>query len=81
MAQTTEITEGIKVIKINKIDLEGRDNTISLQSLEYLRLKLSDDEIVEFKILSISESPDFYTFFVEPNDIFDKSISTFINID
>ena len=81
MAQTTEITEGIKVIKINKIDLEGRDNTISLQSLEYLRLKLSDDEIVEFKILSISESPDFYTFFVEPKDIFDKSISTFINID
>ena len=81
MATTQDITQGIKVIKINKTDLEGNNNTLSLQGLETLRLKLNDLGVVEFKIISISEAVDYYTLFVEPNDIFEsKVIGSFLNI-
>jgi len=81
MATTQDITQGIKIIKINKTDLEGNNNTLSLQGLETLRLKLNDLGVVEFKIISISEAVDYYTLFVEPNDIFEsKVIGSFLNL-
>jgi hypothetical protein len=81
MAATQDITQGIKVIKINKTDLEGNDNTLSLQGLNTLRLQLDDLGVVEFKIISISEQADYYTLFVEPNDIFkSKVIGSFLNL-
>jgi hypothetical protein len=81
MAATQDITQGIKFIKINKTDLEGNDNTLSLQGLETLRLKLNDLGVVEFKVISISEAVDYYTLFVEPNDIFEsKVIGSFLNL-
>jgi len=81
MAATQDITQGIKVIKINKTDLEGNDNTLSLQGLNALRLQLDDLGVVEFKIISISEQADYYTLFVEPNDIFkSKVIGSFLNL-
>lgn len=81
MATTQDITQGIKVIKINKTDLEGNDNTLSLQGLETLRLKLNDLGVVEFKVASISEALDYYTLFVEPNDIFEsKVVGSFLNL-
>jgi len=81
MATTQDITQGIKVIKINKTDLEGNNNTLSLQELETLRLKLDGLGVVEFKIISISEAVDYYTLFVEPNDIFEsKVVGSFLNL-
>ena len=81
MATTQDITQGIKVIKINKTDLEGNNNTLSLQGLETLRLKLNDLGVVEFKVISISEAVDYYTLFVEPNNIFEsKVIGSFLNL-
>ena len=79
MATTQDITEGIKVIKVNKTDIDGLDNTLSLQELEILRLKLASGEVAEFNVLSIRESVDYYTFFVEPIDIIPQSVSAFIN--
>ena len=81
MAATQDITQGIKAIKINKTDLEGNNNTLSLQGLNTLRLQLDDLGVVEFIVNSISEQADYYTLFVEPNNIFEsKVIGSFLNL-
>lgn len=73
MAGTVNNTKGIKAIKINRTDLESADNTLSLQELEVLRIKFSDKGIQEFTITSIAEYPDYYLFYVVPNNIFTTS--------
>jgi len=70
MASTTEITQGIKAIKINRDDLQSSDNTLSLQELEVLRIRFSDKGIQEFIITSIAEYKDYYLFYVVPKNLF-----------
>jgi hypothetical protein len=54
----------INYIKINIFDIEGEDNTLSLQELTNLRIKFSDLGIVDFPILTITEYPTYYLFLV-----------------
>jgi hypothetical protein len=62
----TEYTFGgsINYIKVNRFDIEGEDNTLSLQELTNLRIKFSDLGIVDFSILTITEYPTYYLFLV-----------------
>ena len=75
MASTTEITQGIKAIKINRDDLQSSDNTLSLQELEVLRIRFSDKGIQEFIITSIAEYKDYYLFYVVPKNLFTSNNS------
>ena len=68
MAQTTLITAGIKMIKIAKIDGLGQDLSLQLREAKNLRLKFDDLGVQEFTVLSISEKPTFFLFFVEPKN-------------
>ena len=60
------ITKGVKYIKINRIDEQGHDNTLSLQELTNVRLLLDDLGIVDFPVLTIAEYPDYYLYRVGP---------------
>jgi len=54
----------IKYIKINRFDVSGADNTLSLQELTNLRIKFSDIGIVDYPILTITEYPTYYLYLV-----------------
>jgi hypothetical protein len=62
----TEYTFGgsINYIKVNRFDVSGVDNTLSLQELTNLRIKFSDLGIVDFSILTITEYPTYYLYLV-----------------
>jgi hypothetical protein len=64
MASSTSITNGIKAIKIAKIDAFGNNNTLSLQELDTLVIEFSDLGRVEFTITSIAEYPNYYLYYV-----------------
>lgn len=63
---TTDYTFGgsINYIKVNRFDVSGADNTLSLQELTNLRIKFSDIGIVDFPILTITEYPTYYLYLV-----------------
>ena len=50
------MAEGVKYIKVAKIDANGVDQTLSLQSLSELTIPYSTGN-VRYEILSISEQP------------------------
>ena len=61
------MAEGVRYIKISKIDKNGVDNTNTLQSINQITIPYSTGNVV-YKILNISEEPTFYTYYVEnPN--------------
>ena len=60
------IKKGVKYIKINRVDEQGHDNTLSLQELTNVRLSLDDLGIVDFPVLTIAEYPDYYLYRVGP---------------
>jgi hypothetical protein len=64
MASSTSVTNGIKAIKIAKVDAFGNDNTLSLQELDTLIIEFSDLGRVEFTITSIAEYPNHYLYYV-----------------
>jgi hypothetical protein len=64
MASSTSITNGIKAIKIAKVDAFGNDNTLSLQELDTLIIEFSDLGRVEFTVTSIAEYPTYYLYYV-----------------
>ena len=64
MASSTSVTNGIKAIKIAKVDAFGNDNTLSLQELDTLIIEFSDLGRVEFTITSIAEYPNYYLYYV-----------------
>ena len=64
MASSTSVTNGIKAIKIAKVDAFGNDNTLSLQELDTLIIEFSDLGRVEFTITSIAEYPSYYLYYV-----------------
>jgi len=53
---------GVIYIKIARKDLDGNDNTLSLQELNNLRIKFSDYGIANYPIVNITEYPDYYLY-------------------
>jgi hypothetical protein len=62
MAYTPVFSQGVKFIKIARIDGQGNDNTLSLQELDSIRIKFSDVGIVEYPITSIAKYDDYFLF-------------------
>ena len=61
------MVEGVKYIKVAKIDGDGTDQTFTLQSLTELTIPYSTGNIT-YKILSISEQPNYFLYSVDnPN--------------
>jgi hypothetical protein len=69
MASTTNITNGIKAIKIAKVDAFGNNNTLSLQELDTLVIEFSDLGRVNFTVTSIAEYPSYYLYYVIVKEI------------
>jgi hypothetical protein len=55
-------TKGVTYIKINRIDNEGNDNTLTLQGLTNIRIIYSDIGIVNYPVYSIAEYDDYYLY-------------------
>ena len=56
-------TSGISYIKIARKDVQGNDNTLSLQELTNLRLKFSDvPSVTNYPIATITERPSYYLY-------------------
>lgn len=66
---TQTVGRGVTYAKINRNDLEGNNNTISLQELEKLRFKFSDTGIVDYEVTSISEYPSYYLYSINLKNI------------
>lgn len=62
------MSDGVRYIKIAKIDANGIDQTTTLQSLEKLIVPFSTGDI-EYKIISITEKPTFFLYYVNPADV------------
>jgi hypothetical protein len=69
MAVTTVSSQGVKFIKIPRIDASGNDNTLSLQELTTLRINTSDQGVIQYNVLSISEYSDYYLYQVVTNNV------------
>ena len=69
MANTQNITTGIKAIKISKIDSFGNDQTLQLQELNTLRIYFDDLGILNFNVVSIAEYSTYFLLYVVPTDI------------
>jgi len=62
--------DGVKYLKISKVDAEGIDNSNSLSSLQDVRIKFSDRaNSVQYNVLAITEYPDYYQYRVTTNPI------------
>jgi len=62
MPYTPVFSQGVKFIKIARIDKQGKDNTLSLQELNSIRIDYSDTNIIEYPITSISKYDDYFLF-------------------
>lgn len=62
MAYTPYYSQGVKFIKIARIDDQGNDNTLSLQELDTVRIKFSDVGVVDYPITSIAKYDDYFLF-------------------
>jgi hypothetical protein len=79
MAYTPVFSQGVKFIKIARIDGQGNDNTLSLQELDSIRIKFSDVGIVEYPITSISKYDDYFLFGVETTNITSSADNQILN--
>ena len=62
------MSDGVRYIKIAKIDANGIDQTNTLQSLEKLIVPFSTEDI-EYEILSITEKPTFFLYYVKSANV------------
>ena len=62
------MSDGVRYIKIAKIDANGIDQTNTLQSLEKLIIPFSTGEF-NYQVLSITEKPTFFLYYVSPEDV------------
>ena len=62
------MSDGVRYIKIARIDANGIDQTNTLQSLEKLIIPYSTEDI-EYEILSITEKPTFFLYYVKPANV------------
>jgi hypothetical protein len=68
MAIPTPVPDGIKYIKISKIDQDGVDITTTLESLSTIVLPLDGLGNKEYKILNRSRNASYFLFFVDAPD-------------
>ena len=68
MAYTPVFSQGVKFIKIARIDDQGKDNTLSLQELNSIRIDYSDTGIIEYPVTSISKYNDYFLFGIAPTN-------------
>ena len=69
MAVTTISSQGVKFIKIPRIDASGVDNTLSLQELTDLRIRTSDQGVIQYNVISITEYSDYYLYQVATKNV------------
>ena len=69
MAVTTISSQGVKFIKIPRIDASGVDNTLSLQELTNLRIRTSDQGVIQYNVISIAEYSDYYLYQVATKNV------------
>jgi hypothetical protein len=79
MAYTPVFSQGVKFIKIARVDDQGKDNTLSLQELNSVRIDYSDVGIVEYPITSISKYDTYFLFGVAPTDITSSTDNEILN--
>jgi len=63
-----QVTQGIKYIKVSKIDKEGNNNSQNLQTANKLRINYPDIGVQEYLIQTSQNFADYYLFGVIPND-------------
>jgi len=69
MASSTNVTTGVKAIKVSKTDALGNDQTLILQEGELLTLVFDDIGTQRFTITSVSEYSDYYLYYVTPTSL------------
>ena len=69
MAESTNITPGVKLIKISKTDALGNDFTPQLQEAKLLSLLFDDLGTERFEIYSVAEYPTYYLYSVVPQSL------------
>ena len=69
MAESTNITPGVKLIKISKTDALGNDFTSQLQEAKLLSLLFDDLGTERFEIYSVAEYPTYYLYSVVPQSL------------
>jgi hypothetical protein len=79
MAYTPVFSQGIKFIKIARIDDQGKDNTLSLQEINSIRIDYSDTDIVEYPITSIAKYDDYFLFGVAPTNVTSSTDNQVLN--
>jgi hypothetical protein len=68
MAYTPTFSQGVKFIKIARVDDQGKDNTLSLQELNSIRIDYSNTDIIEYPIVSIAKYDTYFLFGVAPTN-------------
>jgi len=63
-----QVTQGIKYIKVSKVDKEGNNNSQNLQTANKLRINYPDIGVQEYLIQTSQNFADYYLFGVIPND-------------
>ena len=61
-------TEGVRYIKIARIDKNGVDQTTTLQSLNQITIPYTSGDIV-YTIVNITEKPTFFLYYVNPAEV------------
>jgi hypothetical protein len=79
MAYTPVFSQGVKFIKIARIDEQGNDNTLSLQELDSVRIKYNDVGVVEYPITSIAKYDDYFLFGVAATNITSSADNQILN--
>jgi hypothetical protein len=79
MAYTPTFSQGVKFIKIARIDDQGKDNTLSLQELNSIRIDYSNTGIIEYPITSISKYDDYFLFGVAPTNVTSSTDNQVLN--
>lgn len=73
------ITQGVTYIKINRIDNEGNNNTLTLQQLTNIRIQYSDIGIVDYPVYSIAEYGNYYLYQVYPINVTSSTDTSSLN--
>ncbi len=79
MAYTPVFSQGVKFIKIARIDAEGNDNTLSLQELNNIRIKFSDVGVIDYPVTSIAKYDNYFLFGVVPTNITSSTDNEILN--
>ena len=79
MAYTPVFSQGVKFIKIARVDDQGKDNTLSLQELNSIRIDYSNTDIIEYPITSISKYDDYFLFGVVPTEATSSTDNQILN--